>query len=151
MDIRGHHLFCIYCFYGSGQEKAEDFFGIKNAIPELLHKIRTNPDMTIVVKVDMDEVCEICPLKRPDGCGRGADASTQNTKLGKWDISLLNAIGLKNGDRITPKELEKRIIKNVPDVSVYCTNCPSAAPSGWKEFKIAIRKGLWPGKKEKSK
>ena len=32
MNIRGHHLFCTYCFYGSGKMKAEEFFGIKNAI-----------------------------------------------------------------------------------------------------------------------
>jgi len=148
MDVRGHHLFCIYCFYGSGKEKAKDFFGVENAIPDLLHTLQADPDTAITVQADMDEVCEICPLKRPDGCGRSADAYTQNQKLRQWDRSLLRAIGLKEGDQITARELERRIRKNVPDVSIYCTNCTSAAPSGWQEFKVGIKRGLWPEEEE---
>lgn len=143
MNVRGHHLFCTYCFYGSGKEKAEDFFGVKNAIPELLKKLQHNPDLVITVRTDLDDVCEICPLKRPDGCGRSSDAFAQNEKLRNWDKALLDAIELKEGDTIKAKELETRIRKNVPDVSRFCTNCTSAAPGGWKEYKIGIRKGLW--------
>jgi hypothetical protein len=144
MDVRGHHLFCIYCFYGSGKEKAKDFFGVDNAIPDLLHALQADPETEITVRTDMDEVCEICPLKRSDGCGRSADAFAQNQKLRKWDRSLLAAIGLSEGDHIKARELEQRIRKYVPDVSIYCTNCTSAAPSGWAEYRIAIKRGLWP-------
>ena len=144
MNIRGHHLFCTYCFYGSGKMKAKDFFGVKNAIPELLKKLRRNPDMEIIVKTDLDDVCEICPLKRPDGCGRSSDAVTQNEKLSKWDKALLDTLELKEGDSINARELETRIRKKVPDISKFCTNCSSASPGGWKEYRIGIRKGLWP-------
>ena len=124
--------------------KAEDFFGVKNAIPELLKKLRRNPDMEIIVKTDLDDVCEICPLKRPDGCGRSSDATTQNEKLSKWDKALLDTLELKEGDSINVRELETRIRKKVPDISKFCTNCSSASPGGWKEYRIGIRKGLWP-------
>ncbi len=145
MNIRGHHLFCTYCFYGSGKKRAEDFFGVKNAIPELLEKLRQNPDMEICVQTDLDDVCEICPLKRPDGCGRSADAAAQNAKLSSWDRALLDTLELKEGDSINARELEVRIREKIPDISKFCTNCSSASPSGWKEYQIGIGKGFWPG------
>lgn len=144
MKIRGHHLVCTYCFYGSGKEKAEDFFGVKNAIPELLKKLRRNPDMEISVKTDLDDVCNICPLRKPDGCGRSSDAAGQNEKLRNWDRALLDVLELKEGEIIKAKELEARIQEKIPDISKFCTNCSSALPSGWREYQIGIRKGLWP-------
>ena len=54
MNIRGHHLFCTYCFYSSGKKRAEVFFGVKNAIPvcrynqTITNKIRYTPDYTDV-------------------------------------------------------------------------------------------------------
>jgi hypothetical protein len=144
MKIRGHHLFCTYCFYGSGKKRAEDFFGVKNAIPELLEKLRQNPAMEISVQTDLDDVCEICPLKRPDGCGRSADAVAQNEKLSHWDRALLETLELKEGDNINARELEIRIREKIPDISKFCTNCSSASPSGWKEYQIGIGKGFWP-------
>ena len=145
MKIRGHHLFCTYCFYGSGKERAEDFFGVENAIPELLKKLCKNPDMEVTVQTDLDDVCDICPLKRPDGCGRSSAAAAQNEKLSNWDRALLDTLELKEGDCINARELEIRIREKVPDISKFCTNCSSASPSGWKEYQIGIRKGFWPG------
>jgi hypothetical protein len=143
MRIRGHHLFCTYCFFGSGKEKAEDFFGVKNAIGALLKKLRQQPNMKITVVTDLDDVCEICPLKRPNGCGRSADAFGQNEKLRGWDRSLLDEIDLQEGDIITAREVENRIRERIPDVSKFCTNCTSSSPSGWQEYRRAIAIGLW--------
>ena len=143
MKIRGHHLVCTYCFYGSGKEKAEDFFGIKNGIPQLLQKLRQNPDMEITAVADLDEVCDICPLKKPNGCGRSPDAFGQNEKLRGWDRAILKALDLKEGAHINAKELETRIQERIPDISRFCTNCSSSSPSGWAEYRKAILKGLW--------
>lgn len=143
MKIRGHHLTCTYCFYGSGKKKAEDFFGVKNAIPELLKKLRQNPDMEITVMTNLDDVCDICPLKKTDGCGRSPDAYSQNEKLRGWDKTILSTLGLKEGQSIKAKDLENRIRERIPDISIYCTNCTSSSPGGWQEYRIAIRKGLW--------
>ncbi len=143
MRIRGHHLFCTYCFYGSGKEKAEDFFGVKNAIPALLQELRQNPNMEITVVTNLDDVCEICPLKRPNGCGRSLDAFGQNEKLRGWDRALLDELDLQEGDSITAREIESRIRERIPDISKFCTNCASSSPSGWQEYRRAIDRGLW--------
>ncbi len=144
MKVRGHHLVCTYCFYGSGKQRAEDFFGVENAIPQLLQKLREDPGMEITVATNLDDVCDMCPLKRPNGCGRSSDAVAQNEKLRGWDRAILKALGLEEGESITAQELEGRIRERIPDISVFCTNCSSASPSGWEEYRRAIRQGLWP-------
>jgi len=148
MKIRGHHITCTYCFHGSGKKRAEDFFGIKNAIPELLRKLRQNPDMTMTMVTNLDDVCDICPLRKPDGCGRGSDAFAQNEKLRAWDRAILEELGLKEGENIRAREIEIRLRERIPEISKFCTNCSSASPSGWKEYRIAVQKGLWPEKDE---
>lgn len=44
MEIRGHHLVCTYCFYGSGKATAAEFFGVDNAIPRLLEMLQQDPE-----------------------------------------------------------------------------------------------------------
>ena len=136
--------FLYLLFLWFRKRRAEDFFGIKNAIPELLKEFRQNPRLEVCVQTDLDDVCKICPLKRPDGCGRSSDAAAQKEKLSNWDRALLDTIELKDGDCISAKELEIRIREKVPDISLFCTKCSSAFPSGWKKYKFGIRKGLWP-------
>jgi len=143
MKVRGHHLVCTYCFFGSGKKRAKDFFGVENAIPELLRKLQDDPERVLTVVDDMDDVCEVCPLKRPDGCGRAADAAAQNRKLRSWDAAILKRLGLRAGDRIKARELEERIRQRIPDIGEICVNCTSASPSGWSEYRKAIREGLW--------
>jgi len=147
MKVRGHHLVCVYCFQGSGKERSEDFFGVENAIPKLLEQLRQNPDLEITVAANMDEVCDSCLLKKPDGCGRSADPATQNEKLCGWDRAILMVLELREGQTIKAKELEDRIRKKIPDIRVFCTNCTSSSPSGWAEYRKAIREGLWPDRK----
>lgn len=144
MRVRGHHLVCTYCFAGSGKDRAEDFFGVPNAIPELLRRLRERPDMSITVASDLDDVCDLCPLRRPTGCGRGADAAARNDKLRRWDRAILDALGLAEGETLRARELETRIRERIPDIGVICKNCTSASPSGWAEYRRAIREGLWP-------
>ena len=143
MNVRGHHLLCVYCFRGSGKSTAREFFGVDNAIPQLLARLKENPDLELTVVADFDEVCDICPLKKPEGCGRSKDVAAQSEKLRQWDKVILARLGLSPGDTITARDLEERLRQKIPDISQICTNCTSASPSGWKEFPAAIRKGLW--------
>ncbi len=144
MRVRGHHLVCTYCFHGSGKQTAAEFFGVDNAIPHLLRTLQANPDIEITVATDLDEVCDVCPLKRPDGCGRSEDAHAQNEKLRGWDRAILEVLGLREGQTTPARELEVRIRERIPDISVFCTNCTSSSPSGWEEYRKAIAEGLWP-------
>ncbi|NLF16847.1 MAG: DUF1284 domain-containing protein [Lentisphaerae bacterium] len=143
MRVRGHHLVCTYCFHGSGKTEARDFFGVDNAIPELVRALRLNPDLEIAVCADRDDVCRECPLLRPDGCGRSADAAAQNEKLRGWDRTILQTLGLRDGQRLRARDLEARLRERLPDIGRICTNCTSAAPSGWAEYRRALRDGLW--------
>ena len=154
MKVRGHHLCCTYCFYGSGKRTAEEFFGVDNAIPELLRKLQENPDLEIEVADDFDDVCDICPLKRPEGCGRGegkpGGIAAQNEKLHKWDQVILKRLRLKVGEVITARELQDRLRKYIPDIGQICTNCTSASPSGFAEYRRGLKKGLWSDLEDKS-
>jgi len=154
MKVRGHHLCCTYCFYGSGKKTAEEFFGVDNAIPELLRKLQENPDLEIEVADDFDDVCNICPLKKPEGCGRGegkqGGIAAQNEKLHKWDQVILKRLRLKVGEVITARELQDRLRKYIPDIGQICTNCTSASPSGFAEYRRALKKGLWSDLEDKS-
>jgi len=143
MKVRGHHLACVYCYYGSGKRQAKDFFGVDNAIPELLNKLRADPGLEITVADDLDDVCDICPLRRPTGCGRSDDPAGQNAKLSRWDKAILQRLGLKPGQTITARQLERRMRSRIGDIGQICTNCTSASASGWREYRKAIKKGLW--------
>ena len=108
MKVRGHHLAWVYCFHGSGKATAKEFFGVDNAIPELLRRLRENADLAITLATDFDDVCEICPLKTPEGCGRGEDTAAQNEKLRNWDRTILERLGYNAGDTVTARDLERR-------------------------------------------
>jgi|LSQX01.1.fsa_nt_gb hypothetical protein len=144
MRVRGHHLVCTYCFYGAGVEHAVDFFGVDNVIPLLLRRLQEDPDTVLTVITDLDDVCDLCPLKRPDGCGRQPDAFAQNEKLRQWDRTILEALGLQDGEKIKARQVEALIRERIPDISIHCTNCSSASPSGWADYRRAIQIGLWP-------
>jgi len=143
MRVRGHHLACVYCYLGSGKQSAEEFFGLANAIPDLLERLQGDPDLEITVADDLDEVCDTCPLRVPTGCARGDDPVAQNEKLRSWDRAILQRLGLKTGDTISARQLERAMRKNIKDIGEICTNCTSSARSGWAEYRDGIRKGLW--------
>ena len=149
MNVRGHHLVCAYCFCGSGKRTAREFFGIDNAIPELLRRLQKNPELEITVMADFDDVCCICPIKRPEGCGRGPDIAAQSEKLRNWDRLILKRLELAVGDRITAREMQQRLRRRIPDIGEICSNCTSASPSGWQEYRHAIHTGLWPDEKRR--
>jgi len=101
--------------------------------------------MEMTVVADLDDVCDECPLLRPEGCGRSADPAAQNAKLREWDHAILHALDLHEGEHIRAMELEERLRMRIPDIRIFCKNCTSAGPSGWQEYRKAIRDGLWAG------
>jgi len=143
MIIRGHHLGCVYCYLGSGKSNPEEFFGVANAIPDLLARLQADPELEVTVAADLDEVCDLCPLSVPHGCGRGKDPVAQNDKLRSWDRAILDRLGLVPGDRTTARQIEQLMRERIPDIGEICTNCTSASGSGWREYQIGIGKGLW--------
>ena len=115
--------------------------------------LKANPDAEITVVADFDDICDICPIKMPEGCGRGkgqpGGIAAQSEKLRTWDRVILEHLGLNVGDKIVARDLEGRIRQRIPDIGKICTNCASSSPSGWAEYRRAIEKGLWPEDKSK--
>ena len=116
---------------------------MENAIPELLATVRAAPELRITVANDFDDVCEICPLRSPRGCGRNTDPAAQARKLQSWDRAILTRLGLEPGDVRTARQLFELIRQNIPDIGEICTNCTSSLPHGFQTFGEALRRGLW--------
>ena len=142
LRVRGHHLCCVFCYVGSGARTARDYFGVDNAIPELVSRLRHNPDQTIEVADNFDDVCVVCPLHIGDGCGRKADGVAQNEKLRGWDRAILDRLGLSPGDRRPFGRIVELIRDNIPDIGEICIDCTSSKPHGFATFRKGLATGL---------
>jgi hypothetical protein len=143
MKVRGHHLGCVYCYLGSGKDRAEEFFGVANAIPELVDRLRGDPGLEITVTDCLDDVCDLCPLHVQKGCGRGIDPAAHDHKLCQWDRAILARLGLTAGDTVLARQLESLLRERIPDVGEICTKCTSASANRWQDYRLGIGKGLW--------
>ena len=142
LRVRGHHLCCVFCYVGSGARTARDYFGVDNAIPELVARLRRDPNETVEVVDDFDDVCVVCPLCSGDGCGRKGDAARQNEKLRGWDRAILTRLGLAVGDRRPYAEIGRLITENIPDIGEICIDCSSSKPNGFETFREGLKEGL---------
>ena len=142
MRVRGHHLCCSVCFLGSGKVEARDYFGIDNAIPELVRRILADPAAEIELTDTFDDVCGVCPLRSDAGCGRGQDPEgirRQNEKLAGWDLRIFEALGVEPGTRTTFAGIYGILRERIPDIGVICTNCSSSKPSGFSAYRDGLR------------
>lgn len=142
LRVRGHHLCCVFCYVGSGAATAAEYFGVDNAIPELVSRLRGEADQVIEVTDNFDDVCVVCPLHSPGGCGRKENAVQQNEKLRGWDRAILERLGLAPGERLLFSRIVERIKANIPDIGEICTNCTSSKPDNFAAFGKGLAKGL---------
>ena len=142
MRVRGHHLCCVFCYAGSGARSAREYFGVHNAIPQLLADLREDADQPVEVADNFDDVCLICPLKSDLGCGRGENAHAQNEKLRDWDRAILDRLGLIPGNVRPFSEIVRLICERIPDIGEICINCTSSKPDGFKAFRVGLERGL---------
>ena len=138
LRVRGHHLCCVFCYVGSGAATAREYFGVDNAIPKLVARLKENPQLTVEVAENFDDVCTVCPLHSGDGCGRGKNAVAQNEKLRGWDRAILSRLRLSTGDRLPFTHIADLIREHIPDIGEICTNCTSSKPDGFAAFKKGI-------------
>ncbi len=142
LRVRGHHLCCVFCYVGSGAAAAREYFGVDNAIPELVAQLKENPQVTVEVAEDFDDVCTVCPLHSGDGCGRGKNAPSQNEKLRGWDRAILSRLGLVPGERLPFARIADLIREHIPDIGEICTNCTSSKPNEFSTFRIGLHSNL---------
>jgi len=142
LRVRGHHLCCVFCYVGSGARSARDYFGVDNAIHELVSRLRGDPDQIVEVAENFDDVCVVCPLHSEGGCGRKADAVAQNEKLRGWDRAILERLCLSPCDPLPFSRIVELIRDNIPDIGEICTDCTSSKPLGFATFRKGLKIGL---------
>ena len=142
LRVRGHHLCCVLCYVGSGATTAVDYFGVDNAIPELVERLKSNADQMVEVADNFDDVCDVCPLHVGDGCGRNRDGAAQNEKLRSWDRAILLRLGLSAGEHRSYAEILELIRERIKDIGEICTNCTSSKPNRFTTFRLGLRQGL---------
>ena len=114
--IRAHHLLCITCFAGRGN----------NAVPleednlyEAWMKFRKNPDLPVTLVEGPGECC-ICPPCHSYIPSRGLCVASCHLRDRKKDLDTFVALGLNPGDTLPARELYRRIGERIPQASIIC-------------------------------
>ncbi|MCL2517076.1 MAG: hypothetical protein FWF15_00805 [Oscillospiraceae bacterium] len=114
--IRIHHLLCITCFAGRGN----------NTVPlkednlmEAWMKFRENPDIPVTLVEGPGECC-ICPPCHSYIPERGICVAGCHLRDRKKDLDTFVALGLSPGDTLTARELYKRIGERIPHAKIIC-------------------------------
>ena len=117
IKLRPHHLLCIPRFYGGGYNKE---FG-KN-LKRICFFIIKNPNITIKVSKECDDICKKCPHKRDNICKK-------TPKLNYWilrqDTKVLNKLKLEDNSTHKAKNIFNLSIDNInsKDVKDICGGC----------------------------
>ena len=114
--IRCHHLLCITCFAGRGNNTvplAED------NLMEAWMKFRENPDIPVKLVEGPGECC-ICPPCHSYIPSRGICVASCHLRDRKKDLDTFVALGLSPGDTLPARELYKRIGERIPKSSIIC-------------------------------
>ena len=114
--IRMHHLLCITCFAGRGENtvplKEDNLY-------EAWMKFRENPDIPVTLVVGPGECC-ICPPCHSYIPSRGLCIAACHLRDRKKDLDTFVALGLSPGDTLTARELYRRIGERIPHASMIC-------------------------------
>lgn len=97
--IRAHHGLCTAFFEGKGY--SEIF--VKH-MTEIINELEKNPEILLVQETD--DICSCCP-----NCGKG----TCNTpeKVLRYDKSVLDMCGLKEGEAVRWQDFRKLVMENI--------------------------------------
>ncbi|PIC63362.1 hypothetical protein CSV79_12035 [Sporosarcina sp. P13] len=112
IKLRGHHLFCLLGYRGMGYSKeyAENMTAVHSAL-------RQRPDTLIQIMKGPDYLCAKFPDDQPYHC--------EDQGIYVRDSEILKRLGLKFGDVLPWREVERRIrVGVVPsDIEVICETC----------------------------
>lgn len=134
IKLRGHHIFCLLGYRGMGYSKeyAENMTKVHS-------ELRQRPDTLIQVMKGPDCLCAEFPDDQPYHC--------EDKGIYERDAVILKQLGLKFGDVLPWREVERRIRLHVvpSDIETVCETC-SWRSYGYCEQGVGrtIRaEGLW--------
>lgn len=95
--LRGHHLFCVTLFQGSGYDQA-----FTAQMERTLAALEAGEDFTLCA--GPDSLCAACPNLRPgERCAHGT------SDVARRDAAALAAVGLQPGQRLSPSQAGERL------------------------------------------
>ena len=114
--IRPHHLLCVTCFAG----RSTDHVPLEeDNLYEAWMKFRENPDVTVNLVEGPGECC-ICPPCHSFVPSRGVCVASCHLRDRKKDLDTCVALGINPTDKLTARELYRRIGERIPHVSTVC-------------------------------
>lgn len=122
IQFRPHHFLCTFCFQGNGY--SNKFIENYKNIISLLNSEQGDETKIDVVNVT-DSICSACPHKKQTLCH-------DEIKTQELDAAHATALNLHNGDVITWREAQERIVKNISPEKFHeiCATC------SWKSLGI---------------
>lgn len=95
--LRGHHLFCVTLFQGSGYDQA-----FTAQMERTLAALEAGEDFTLCA--GPDSLCAACPNLRPgERCAHGT------SDVARRDAAALAAVGFQPGQSLSPSQAGERL------------------------------------------
>jgi len=115
MEIRGHHLLCLYGFNGLGYNKR-----FIDNLQQILDLLRRDYGQKIKLIDGVDDICRYCPHCRNNQCS--------NNQIDPQDLDrkVLSKIDLRKGSYYRAVRVFTLIKENIKlsDLERWCRECP---------------------------
>lgn len=115
MDLRGHHLLCLYGFRGLGYSRR-----FIDNLQRILNSLRRNYEQKIKLIDNVDDICKYCPY-----C---IDSQCKNNQIETKDLDreVLSKIGLEVNSCHKANKIFGLIKKNIKPINLkhWCQDCP---------------------------
>jgi len=115
MRLRAHHIYCLTFSKHNFSKRGENFV---RAIDRVKQFIRQESNEPLEAICGPDEVCQICPLYKDNGCHSPQGAEEGARKL---DSIILKGLGVSVGTILTVSEWRKLIEQKAP--LDFCSRC----------------------------
>jgi hypothetical protein len=115
--LRPHHMFCARFMTPGVLKRTEPFADLEGKV---ISALRLSDDIFIEVIEGVDDLCNVCPLNVNGRCmsPQGDEDATR-----KWDIRILQGLGISYGYSSTTGKLRKLVAAKAP--LDFCRNrCP---------------------------
>lgn len=118
MELRSHHLLCLYHFQGKGY--SHDFTVRLDA---LWQKLQANPQQRVQIVSGPDDICSFCPHVGETGCEKGGQGEERQIQI--MDDRVLSALGLSRGQNFPWQWISIHIEKTVGPAELWylCSGC----------------------------
>lgn len=109
MILRAHHLMCMGFFKGMGYNEA-----FTRHMAETIKLLGSDPAVTVTASCDT--LCSACPNNKVGVC-------ESLEKVRCYDLAVLEACGLRDGDTLPYSELRRLVAERILDAGLRKSVC----------------------------